>query len=89
MELLNWIQNNAFITWVREAPTVLAYPTVLAVHTFGLIFIVGPSVAIDLRIFGFAPGVPLGPMEKFFPVMCASAFGSMPCRASCYGPWPR
>jgi len=69
MDFLNWIQNLGLVTWVREAPTVLAYPTVLAVHTFGLIFLVGPSLAIDLRIFGFAPRLPLAPMEKFFPIM--------------------
>jgi acetyl-CoA carboxylase biotin carboxyl carrier protein len=62
MDILAWIENNALVTWVREAPTVLAYPTVLAIHTFGLIFLVGPNVAIDLRIFGFAPNVPLRPM---------------------------
>jgi hypothetical protein len=71
MDILAWIESNALVTWVREAPTVLAYPTVLAIHTFGLIFLVGPNVAIDLRIFGFAPNVPLRPMVRFFPVMYA------------------
>ena len=69
MEFLDWIQNLGLVTWVREAPTVLAYPTVLAVHTFGLIFLVGPNVAMDLRILGFAPQLPLAPMERFFRVM--------------------
>jgi hypothetical protein len=69
MEFLDWIQNNGFSTWVREDPTIFAYPTFLAVHTFGLIFLVGPNVAIDLRILGFAPTLPLAPMKKLFPLM--------------------
>jgi hypothetical protein len=69
MEFLAWIESNGFVTWVREAPTVLAYPTVLAIHTFGLIFLVGPNIALDLRILGFAPALPLKPFEKLFPLM--------------------
>jgi hypothetical protein len=32
-------------------------------------FLVGTSVAIALRLLGFASGVPLAPLRKFFPVM--------------------
>jgi hypothetical protein len=69
MELLASIENSGFATWVREAPSVLAYPTVLALHTFGMAFLVGTNAAIDLRILGVAPGLPLAPMERFFRVM--------------------
>jgi hypothetical protein len=54
---------------VRESPTVLAYPTILAAHTFGLAFLVGLSSMIALRILGFARGLPLAPMESFFPLI--------------------
>jgi len=69
MEFLASIENSGFATWVREANTVLAYPTVLAFHTFGMAFLVGTNAAIDLRILGVAPRLPLAPMERFFPVM--------------------
>lgn len=67
--LQNTLQNTGFVTWVREADTVLAYPTILAAHTFGLAFLVGLSAVIALRILGFAPGLPLAPLERFFPLI--------------------
>ena len=66
-ELLEAIENTGFATWVREAPTVLAYSTVLACHTFGMAFLVGLSGMIALRALGFARALPLAPMGKFFP----------------------
>lgn len=68
-EILTSIENSGFATWLREANTVLAYPTVLALHTFGMAFLVGTNAAIDLRILGFAPRLPLAPLERFFRVM--------------------
>src|SRR5438128_2092862 len=54
--------------WLREAPTLLAFPTVLIFHTVGLGFLAGPAIALDLRLLGFAPNVPLDAMRKFVPV---------------------
>ena len=67
MSFLLWLEDT--FHWVQESQSLLAYPTVLTLHTFGLAFLVGPSVAINLRILGIARGLPLAPMEKFYPVM--------------------
>lgn len=67
MELLAWLEENALSTSVRESR--LLYPTILALHSVGMAFLVGLSAAIDLRILGCAPRLPLAPMERFFPVM--------------------
>lgn len=67
--LQNTLQSTGFVIWVRESPTVLAYPTILAAHTFGMAFLVGLSGMIALRILGFAPGLPLAPLERFFPLI--------------------
>ena len=64
-----WIEQTGFSTWVRESPSMLAFPSVIVLHTVGLGFLVGTSVAIDLRILGVASRNPLSPMESFFPVM--------------------
>ena len=56
-------------TWVRESESLWAFPTVLTVHTIGLSIVVGVSVAIALRILGFAPRVPLRPLERLFPLL--------------------
>jgi hypothetical protein len=68
--ILESLENSGFATWMHEAPTWMKYSTVLALHTFGMAFLVGFSGMIALRVVGFAPGVPLAPLEKFFrPIM--------------------
>ena len=67
--LQDTLQSTAFITWVRETNSVLVYPTILAAHTFGMAFLVGLSAVIALRILGFAPALPLAPLERFFPLI--------------------
>ncbi len=69
MGVLEFLENNYLAIWLRESPSVLAYPTLLAFHTFGMVVLVGLSTGVALRTLGFAPGVPLAPLEKFFRVM--------------------
>jgi hypothetical protein len=70
-EFLEAVENSAFSTWVREAPTVLAYSTVLALHTFGMAFLVGLSGMMALRALGFGRSLPIEPLVKFFPLVIA------------------
>ncbi len=46
-----------------------AFPGILLLHTIGMALVVGVVAGIDLRILGFAPALPLAPMEKFLPVL--------------------
>ena len=69
MDFLARLEQSGFSTWVRESPSVWAYPTVLFLHTVGLGFLVGPSMVIDLRVLGFSRDLPLEPMKRFFPLM--------------------
>ena len=71
MPWLEWIENSWLSTTLRDSPNVFVYPTILAFHTLGLAFVVGISSAVSLRILGVAPGVPMAPLKKFFPVMFA------------------
>ncbi len=66
MDFIAWLEQNGFGVWMRESPSLLAWPTVIVLHTVGLAFLVGSSVAIDLRILGVAPRMVLAPMERFF-----------------------
>ena len=66
MNFLSSIENIAFSAWVRESPSVWAYPLVIFLHAAGLSLVVGLSSVIDLAILGFAPGLPLGPMTKLY-----------------------
>src|SRR5215510_13231241 len=69
MDFLLRIEQSGFSTWVRESPSVWAFPTVLLVHTIGMGVVVGINAGIDLRILGLAPALPLAPMERFFPLL--------------------
>lgn len=68
MAFLEAIHDSAFPTWLR-GDSYFPYTFILALHALGLAFLVGTNAAIDLRILGIAPRLPLKPMEKFFRVM--------------------
>jgi hypothetical protein len=55
--------------FVRESPSLLAYPSVLFLHTLGLGLLVGTSVIVDLRLLGVGRTVPGRPLGSLFPVM--------------------
>jgi len=64
-----WLEATTLSTWLREEPTIWAFPFVLILHTWGLAFLVGSNVAIGARILGAARGVPLGSLDRYHRVM--------------------
>ena len=66
-EFLESIENSGFSTYVRETSTWPAYSTVLALHTFGMAFLVGLSGVIALRVLGVVPELPMKPLKKLMP----------------------
>ena len=64
--LQQWSENNAFFIWLRESPSVFAYPTVFFIHTLGLIFTAGASVIVDARLLGAARQLPIAPLARYF-----------------------
>ncbi len=71
MEWLSAIEQSALSTWVRESGSLWAYPTVLTLHTLGLGILVGANAALDVRLLGFGPRIPLADFEGLFKVMWA------------------
>ena len=69
MDFLIAVENTGLATWIRESPSLLAYALVLFLHAVGLALVVGFNAAIDLRILGVAPEVPIAPLDRFYPVM--------------------
>jgi hypothetical protein len=69
MEFLSWVEHGTFATWVRESTTVWGYPTILFLHTVGMGALAGTAIAVDLRLLGAAPTLPLKPIDRFFPLM--------------------
>ena len=69
MEFLSWLENTETVTWIRESTSLLGYTLYLALHTLGLVFLLGPVVIIGLRMLGLAPRLPMAPLRSFFPLM--------------------
>ena len=67
--MMAWLEGTALAAWVRESPSIWAYPTVLTLHTFGMMVLVGSALMIDLRLLGFGRGIPLSSLERMFRVM--------------------
>ncbi len=67
MDYLLWLEETAFSTWMRESGP--AFFGSLIFHSVGMGFVVGLHVAMNLRILGVAPGIPLSLMRRFFPVL--------------------
>lgn len=64
-----WVESSSFSVWMRDSLSLLAFPTILAVHTIGLGFLVGIDVAHDLRVLGAAPRIPVAEFSRFMPFM--------------------
>jgi len=69
MAFLQWLESAPFSTWLKESPSLLAYPAVLFLHSLGLIFTAGPSVLVCMRLLGVGRGLPLAPLDRFFRVI--------------------
>ena len=71
MDVFTWLEESAMSTWVREAPTIWAFATIITLHTFGMAVLVGASAVLDLRLLGVGRGIPLASMRTLFRVMWA------------------
>ena len=68
---LAWVESTALSQWVVGSPSMLAFPGILTLHAIGMGFAVGINAALDLRILGVAPNVPLGELRRFMPILWA------------------
>ena len=74
VQFLASLEQSALGNWVRDAPTIWAFPTILFLHTFGMAIVAGGSAMLSLMILGFWPAVPMKPFERMFPWLWV-AFG--------------
>jgi hypothetical protein len=72
MDFILQLQQSTVMDWVRESGSLLGYPAILFLHTLGLATVAGLNGAIDLRLLGIAPGIPLAPLTRFFPFIWAA-----------------
>ncbi|MEO8099982.1 MAG: hypothetical protein ABI811_19945 [Acidobacteriota bacterium] len=69
MEFLTWVEQLSFSTWIRESGSLWGYSLILTLHTIGLSMLVGISFALDLRLLGFGKDLPIGPFERYYPLL--------------------
>lgn len=67
--MMAWLEGTGLATWVRESPSLWAYPTILTLHTVGLGIVVGASAVVDFRLLGYARRVRLVDLSSLFPLM--------------------
>ena len=68
-EFLNTLERTGLSTWLRESESIFGFYFILVFHTIGLALVVGPSAAIDLRLLGVAPDIPLPSLRRWFSLM--------------------
>jgi len=68
---LAWLESTTLSQWVVGSPSMFAFPGILTLHAIGMGFAVGISAALDLRILGVAPNVPLRELRRFLPILWA------------------
>jgi hypothetical protein len=64
-----WVETSALSTWLRESSSLWVFPFILVLHTWGLAFLVGANLVLDIRVLGVGRGVPVRSLERYFLVM--------------------
>src|SRR5436309_13215573 len=59
------LEQSGISVWVRESPSLLAFPTVISLHAVGMGLVAGGNAAMDLRILGFAQVIPISSLVRF------------------------
>lgn len=67
-DVLASIEGSALATWMRESPSIWAYPTILTLHTIGLAIVVGANAVVDFTLLGFGR-IPVSALRQLFPIM--------------------
>jgi hypothetical protein len=69
MGVLEFLEQSALATFIRESSSLLAFPTFLCAHTLGLSLLVGANTVVSIRMLGVASSIPLQPLRRLFPFM--------------------
>jgi hypothetical protein len=66
---LIWLEHTSYSIWVRESPSLFAFPGLLILHAIGMGFLAGMHASMSLRILGVAPGIPFNALRSFMPFL--------------------
>lgn len=68
LEFLDSLQQTPLSVFVKEE-TVWGEPTILTLHTLGMMIVAGIACALSIRLLGVAPTLPVQPLSRLFPVV--------------------
>ena len=78
MDRLVDIENLGLSTWVRESPSLWAFPMFLFVHTVGMAMVAGGSAVIAFALLGMWPAsAPIRPLERLYPFIWGGFIANM------------
>lgn len=63
MNFLTSLEESAFGVWVSTS--LIGYPLMITLHAIGMAIMVGLSVALDMRLLGWFPGIPYTAINRF------------------------
>ena len=66
MQILETWSQSSLVRWVAESD--YGYPFVLTLHAIGMALVVGIVLMLNLRVLGFAKGISLASLRKFFQI---------------------
>jgi len=69
METLAWLEATGLSVWIRESPSLLAFPFILYLHTLGLALLAGTSTALALWLLTYGQRFALASLRGLFLVM--------------------
>ena len=69
MAFLEWLESLSYSAWVRESPSLWAFPALLFVHTLGMSLVAGGAAVISMALLGLWPKAAIKPLERLYPVM--------------------
>jgi hypothetical protein len=64
--ILDWLHDSWLGHIMRDVPWL--FPTCEGLHFVGMALLLGTIGIIDLRILGFAKGLPIGPLHRLLPL---------------------
>jgi hypothetical protein len=66
--VLTSLAQSGFSTWLLQSESIWGYPTVLTLHTFGMMVLAGGALVLDLRLLGLGRDIPLQALDRLFRV---------------------
>lgn len=66
MAFLTSLEESAFGVWVSTS--LVGYPLMITLHAIGMAIMVGISVALDMRLLGWFPGIPYTAINRFLSI---------------------